>query len=62
MTEESVDVEKHVKQFYEQNPFYPKWPWGQLTKIHWKRMEKDNEWYKKVSSLREIEKYDPAPF
>jgi len=62
MTEESVDLKKYMDEFYEQNPFYPKWPWGQLTKLHWKRMEKDNEWFKKVCSIRTIEKYEPAPF
>jgi hypothetical protein len=62
MNEESVNLEKYMEEFYEQNPFYPKWPWGQLTKIHWKRMESDNKWYRQVSSLQKAEMYEPAPF
>lgn len=58
------DVETFLNKFYEENPFYPKWPWGQLSKRHMRLIDENNMWYKREKGLVKDDKpqYEPAPF
>jgi len=58
------ELETYVEQFYEDNPFYPRWPWGQLSKRHMRLIDENNTWFKKAKGILREEKpqYEPAPF
>jgi uncharacterized membrane protein YcaP (DUF421 family) len=51
-----------LENFYEMNPFYPKWPWGIITKQHWEKIEKDNQWFRECINKQKIDDMESAPF
>jgi hypothetical protein len=58
------ELENFLNSFYDENPFYPKWPWGRLSKRHMRLIDEDNTWFKRERGLIKETKpvYEPAPF
>jgi hypothetical protein len=62
MSDNIPPLDQQLETFYDQHPFYPKWPFGAITKLHQRRMDRDHDWYHTVIGLKEEYQYEPAPF
>lgn len=61
--EEAVtDLKAYMEVFYRENPFYPRWPWGTLSKKHREQIDKDNMWYKERKARKALETMEEALF
>lgn len=57
-----TDLKVWSEAFYEENPFYPRWPWGKLTEKQWDRVRKDNVWYRERKARKALENMEEALF
>lgn len=56
-----TDIPAFVTKFYEDNPFYPVWPFGQLTPQHMENIVSDNMWFRSARTRKNLEQAEEAP-
>jgi len=61
-TEAVTDFNAYTESFLEDNPFYPRWPWGRLSKKHMEQMEKDNMWFREMRARKAMDTMEEALF
>lgn len=60
--EQADDLKEFMKNFYEDNPFYPTWPWGKISNRHAFNIDRDNMWYRHLRDHKKVLELEEAPF